>query len=186
MNKQQRDRYVQLGKFNEALSDEDNEKCNTYFGKENVINMAFDIVRKGFDLNISFGNYLSDVVFITDFVDTTSDALNLIKIMVDFRCEKDSSVKDFYSMYYTQYNKTMSSDINEKLLDIELKVINPNMIVNIGTDYVIKNQNATIYNIDKSIIENMKRGSIDDEYKNSEEYKASKSNFISIIDKVIH
>lgn len=111
----------------DSLDDISRRSCYNYFTKSETIESLLDIIRAKMDVCLEpYGNFNARVVYIVDFNKTNDPILELIKKFYSL------NNSDFYSLYFTPYNKTKVDAINQKILAKELEVIQPNRVIILG------------------------------------------------------
>lgn len=110
------------------LDEKEKETAEQYFTKRHAIEALFSIIRTKFTFKEPFGNYNSKVIIIVDFDKMDDKILKLIKRFYEINSQ------DFYNIYLTPYNKTGNNKIDDKLLEKEIELINPDRVISLGYD----------------------------------------------------
>lgn len=160
-----------------TLTNEEKKKFEIYSKKQTLINMLYDKVFKKIKSEFfPFGNCNSNVLYVIDFKSTNDEFMEIIK-----QFYKNNNL-DFYSCYYTSYNKTPKKELNDIILNKEIEIIKPNKIIFFGVDDY--KYNGKINNM-RALLDDMNiilKGYKDEEYKkeNKELYQKTRAKIINI------
>lgn len=116
------------------LDDNSKKLTYNYFTKfEAITNLLEIVLKKKKLIRGSFGNFNAKTVFIVNYDNTNDKIIEIIKKYYD------ANNADFYSLYVTSIDKFNDKELDLKILDKELKIINPNKIIVIGSDISFEN-----------------------------------------------
>ena len=155
------------------LNEKDKQIVQKFFTNSEILDKIFAVVRKNFELIEPMGNYNSDLmIVVNDDISLNNKVIQIVKAFFD------TNGVNMYDTYITTYAKTNNDTINQTLIQKEIQVLNPRRIIGLGVDGCSNSLTKEEYNLFKSCLG-------DAEKINTEEYKAIKAKFISLIKYII-
>lgn len=155
------------------LDDKDKQTVQKFFANSEILDKIFAVVRKNFELTEPMGNYNSDLmIVVNDDISLNNKVMQIVKAFFD------TNGVNMYDTYITTYAKTNNDTINQTLIQKEIQVLAPRRIIGLGVDGCSYSLTKTEYDLFKSCLG-------DAEKINTEEYKAIKVKFISLIKYII-